>query len=199
MSCFLQSIQASGLVLLEAILCGALLLYFPVSLRHKLMHPVSLHICWLFVPAIWKRNSSPWLRVGIHSDLQFMLPLTHLKLNQSSDQTLQQDCLHCQIVQTSVHKSYCLDVVLFWQHHRAVIVRVFIAKVCMWLDWQRQTSQGLLVAPANCTQSWPLNPAACQHYHLLTRLSHCFMETAAWKLKSFPWSLHPTGKLWSSW
>lgn len=29
---FLQSIRASGLVLLEAILCGALLLYFPVSL-----------------------------------------------------------------------------------------------------------------------------------------------------------------------
>lgn len=35
---FVQSILASGLVLLEAILCGALLLYFPVSLRHVLMY-----------------------------------------------------------------------------------------------------------------------------------------------------------------
>jgi len=48
----LQSIRASGLVLLEAILCGALLLYFPVSLRHSLVCVcVCVCVCHVLIPS----------------------------------------------------------------------------------------------------------------------------------------------------
>lgn len=73
---------------------------------------------------------------------------------------------------TSVYESYCLDVLCFWRLHGTVIIVAFHSQGVQVIkgDWQRQTSLGLWATPANYTQSWPLNPAACQHDHLLTLL-----------------------------